>query len=105
MRRVCGDGKASSLCNLCVLCVSVVKVFIGKHSPQRHRGYRGCTEKSKLRHRLLRSSLCFLCLQLACEQVAIEVFGVVCHSDQGEAVPRDVLGVACEARAFKRVVE
>ena len=31
-----------SLCNLCVLCVSVVNERL---KPQRHREHRGCTEK------------------------------------------------------------
>src|SRR6185369_13817151 len=33
------NSRVSSLCNLCVLCVSVVHCW-------RHRGHRGCTEKS-----------------------------------------------------------
>src|SRR6476469_3373938 len=37
-------GNSSSLCNLCVLCVSVV-FFWSTRSPQRHREHRGCTEK------------------------------------------------------------
>jgi len=36
-----------SLCNLCVLCASVV-AFLRKHLPQRHREHRGCTEDFKL---------------------------------------------------------
>src|SRR5215212_1361531 len=45
--RLCTKGlySASSLCNLCVLCVSVV-VFLTNNEPQRHRAHRGCTEKS-----------------------------------------------------------
>src|SRR5215212_4695535 len=38
----------SSLCNLCVLCVSVV-VFPSNSEPQRHRAHRGCTEEESLR--------------------------------------------------------
>jgi hypothetical protein len=33
-----------ALCNLCVLCVSVVELFA--EQPQRHRGHRDCTEKA-----------------------------------------------------------
>src|SRR5215813_6085823 len=52
-----------SLCNLCVLCVSVVEKFLAKKSPQRHRERRGCTEKKlKLKHYC--STLCLACILL-----------------------------------------
>src|SRR5262249_33923220 len=37
----------SSLCNLCVLCVSVVVQHARRNTPQRHKEHRGRTEKSK----------------------------------------------------------
>src|SRR6185437_3403413 len=37
-------SSGSSLCNLCVLCASVVK-NCSRKQPQRHREHRGCTEK------------------------------------------------------------
>src|SRR5215204_2056456 len=40
-----GVNLNSSLCNLCVLCVSVV-VLLSRVLPQRHRAHRGCTEKA-----------------------------------------------------------
>src|SRR6202008_3758333 len=41
-------GAGISLCNLCVLCVSVVCFCSEFINHQRHRGHRGCTEKSAI---------------------------------------------------------
>jgi len=50
----------SSLCNLCVLCVSVVKKM-QQTPPQRHRERRGCTEKKIRTH--LRSTVILIGLR------------------------------------------
>ena len=47
LRRLCRKSLIS-LCNLCVLCDSVVKELFEKQ-PQRHREHRDCTEKNPIR--------------------------------------------------------
>ena len=46
-----GSGLISkSLCNLCVLCVSVVGIVLDHFLPQRHREHGGRTKKTRLGH-------------------------------------------------------